>query len=243
MYGKYMILERLQLEVDMNILIVEDHPSQRKLLLSALRANGYLADAAADAETGLAMLQNTKYDLIILDIMLPMLSGIEALKKIRSNKLPIRVIFLTAMDGVCDRVLGLDMGADDYLVKPFHLDELLSRVRALLRRPAHIQSDDVIAVGNLVLNVRNCEVAVNGEAFLLGLREARLLALLIQNSSNFVSKQKILNSIWGYFSEVEPNNVEIYIHRLRSSEFYAKANVTIETRRGVGYRLTVQSNA
>ncbi len=226
----------------MRLLLVEDNTILSEVLSTALIANGYHVDVAGDGETGFSLADNATYDLLILDIMLPGISGIELLKKIRRSSITAPAIFLTARDSVTDRITGLDSGADDYLVKPFSVDELLARIRALLRRPAYLKRSNILSVKDLKLDLDRCELIVRDETFKLSITEANLLALLIKNAGLFVSKERILNTVWGPFSEIEPNNVEIYIHHLRKNEFYKKMGMVIETRRGVGYCLQVKED-
>ena len=226
----------------MKILLIEENIYLRKLLLKIFSANNYQAEAASDGESGYDLLASATYDLVVLDIMLPGMSGLDLLRKIRKDSFSIPVIVLTARDAVSDRIRGLDLGADDCLTKPFSTDELLARIRALLRRPAKFQNDSSLSINALTLEMKNCEVCLGTDTFKLSITEALLLELLMKNVNNFVSKEMILNTIWNHCWNVEPNNVEVYIHRLRKSGFYSRSGIVIETSRGVGYRLRVKSD-
>ena len=221
----------------MKILLVEDDPSLRELICKALNANNFSVDTADNGESGYKMLFESIYDLIILDIMLPLMSGIEILKKARENNNITPVIFLTAKDGVNDRIAGLDAGADDYLVKPFSIGELLARIRALLRRPYLIKNNNMLEISGLMLDMDNYELRFMGEVMKLPIKEANILRLLIKNANKFIQKDVFLNTIWSFYGDVGINNVEVYISRLRKYDLIRKSGVRIETRWGVGYRI------
>jgi len=225
----------------MKILLIGDNIYLRKLLLKIFSANDYQVDAASDDESGYDLLAGATYDLVVLDIMLPGIAGFDLLRKIRMDSFLVPVIALTVPDAVSDRILGLDLGADDCLTKPFSADELLARIRALLRRPAKFRNDALLSINALTLEMKSCEVHLGTDTFKLSVKEALLLELLMKNANKFVSKNMILNTIWNHCWNVEQNNVEVYIHRLRKSGFYSKSGIIIETSRGVGYRLRVKS--
>jgi len=182
------------------------------------------------AETGI-------YDVIILDRNLPSIEGVEILKHLRTKRITTPVIFLTAKDTISNRVEGLDAGADDYLVKPFSKDELLARVRALSRRSENLQTSDMLCVGSLCLDIRSCEVSTDGEYVKLTVTEAQLLELLMRNQGQVLTKEQILDRIWGFDKDVEIKNVELYIFYLRKKIPFEKSGVSINTVRGIGYCL------
>ncbi len=221
----------------MRILLVEDETRLADALEQILKKQGYLVDVTCDGATGQDMAETGIYDVIILDRMLPNLEGVEILKHIRAKRMTTPVIFLTAKDSVSSRIEGLDAGADDYLIKPFSKDELLARVRALARRSEHLQISDAICVSSLYLDIRSCEVFIGEEKRNLTLTEAQLLELLMRNRDQILTKEQILNRVWGFNKEVEIENVELYIYYLRKKINFEKAGVSIHTVRGIGYCL------
>ncbi len=217
----------------MKLLIVEDEDKLVEALSYVLKKNGYAVDAALDGETGIEMASTGIYDIIVLDRMIPNLDGLSLLKEIRSLGLDTPVLFLTAKDAPKDRVEGLDAGADDYLVKPFFTGELLARLRALTRRKNKELIGNTIEAAGLVFDPLRCEVTKGNEVIHLTLKESLLLELLIRNYGRVITKENILEKVWGYNSDIELANVDLYIHYLRK-----KLNVSsIKTVRGVGYYL------
>lgn len=222
----------------MRLLLVEDEKRLSDALVYILKKNKFSVDAAYDGETGEDMALTGIYDLIILDRMLPVKDGIDLLKNIRAQGINTPVLFLTAKDTVENRVEGLDAGADDYLIKPFSNDELLARVRALSRRRGEILSHKDLRAGNLVLDTTQCKAAFGGSSPVkLTLKECQLLELLIKNKGQVITKEQILDRIWGFEMDADFNNVEIYVHYLRKKLDCAAANIRIATIRGIGYCL------
>ena len=221
----------------MRILLVEDEIRLAEALEQILKKQGYLVDLADDGSIGRDMAETGIYDVIILDRNLPDVEGIEILKHLRNNRITTPVIFLTAKDTVSNRVEGLDAGADDYLVKPFFKEELLARVRALSRRSENLQTSDKLCVASLHLDIRLCEVSINKEKIKLTTTEAQLLELLMRNQGQVLTKEQILNKIWGFDKDVEMKNVELYIFYLRKKIPLEKSGVAIQTVRGIGYSL------
>lgn len=222
----------------MRLLLVEDEVSLADALAHILKKNKYEVDTFYDGEEGLDNALLNIYDLIILDRMLPSLNGVDILKGIRQAKLKTPVIFLTAMDGIYDRVTGLDHGADDYLVKPFSMDELLARIRALLRRKENdIQLIDEIAIGNVVYTPSALTAVIGSIEKKLTFKEGQVLEYMIINKNIVLSKDKLFDKIWGFNSESDTTIVEIYIHNLRKKVAIESSGIVIETIRGVGYRL------
>ncbi|MDP4183364.1 MAG: response regulator transcription factor [Bacillota bacterium] len=207
-----------------------------------LEDNNYSVDVAFDGENGQYMAESGIYDLILLDRMLPIKEGLKVLKAFRKNGIMAPVLLLTAKDTVDDKVEGLDAGADDYLVKPFSSKELLARIRALSRRQSdHLQSDK-LKVGTLELDMNRCEVIdINGK-IKLTYKEAQLLELFIRKKGQVISKEYILDKVWGMSSFVELNNIEIYIHYLRKKLNPDSCHIQIETIRNVGYCLREDLN-
>lgn len=219
----------------MRLLLIEDEERLADALSYMLRKNKYGVDVAFDGETGQAMAETGVYDLIILDRMLPYKEGVEVLKDLRLKNILTPVIILTAKDAVSDRVEGLDAGADDYLIKPFAMDELLARIRALSRRPLNLLQEDCLEYSGVVLNPLQSEMIIKGETCKLTPKESLLLELFMRHPGQVFSKEKILDNVWGMDSEVERNNVEIYIHYLRKK--LEPSGVRITTVRSIGYCL------
>jgi DNA-binding response OmpR family regulator len=192
-------------------------------------------DVVNDGIEGKILSENDVYDVIILDIMLPGISGLEILRSIREAGKNVPILLLTAKDDTKDKVKGLNMGADDYLVKPFETEELIARVRALGRRPWEVYSDNVIRFVNIALNINTGELIVDEFPSKLTAKEAQLLEMFIRNPGMTISKDQILDRIWGIESSVMENSVEIYVHYLRKK--ISKSKVYIKTIRGLGYVL------
>ena len=221
----------------MRILLVEDETRLADALAQILKKQGYLVDVTGDGAVGQDMAETGIYDVIILDRMLPNIEGVEILKHLRASRITTPVIFLTAKDAVSSRIEGLDAGADDYLIKPFAKDELLARVRALSRRSENLQTSDTICVASLCLDMRSCEVSIDAEKVKLTTTEAQLLELLMRNRGQVLTKEQILDRIWGFDKDVEIKNVELYIFYLRKKIAFEKGGVAINTVRSVGYSL------
>ena len=221
------------------ILLVEDEEKLARMVELELKYEGYQVDKAADGRTGLDMAQAGDYDLILLDIMLPALNGMEVLRRLRRESL-VPVIMLTARDTVMDKVAGLDAGADDYITKPFAIEELLARIRAALRNKAEGASEvpgqvGKLMAGPLTMDVDRHEVSVNGQEVELTRREFDLLRYLLENKEKVVTREVLLDNVWGFDFVGETNTVDVYIRFLRSKideRFHIKL---IHTVRGVGY--------
>jgi DNA-binding response OmpR family regulator len=220
----------------MRVLLVEDNRRLSDSLRLSLVDEGYAVDVAYDGQEGEELAELTPYALIILDVMLPRRSGIEVCRSLRNHHIKTPILMLTARDALEDRVLGLDSGADDYLVKPFEMEELRARLRALLRR----ESDDksgLITVADLTLDPATHFVQRNGQSIELTSREYALLEYLIRNPNRLITRQMAENHLWSTDATVMSNVVDVYIRRLRrkiDDPFQVKL---IETIRGSGYRL------
>ena len=215
----------------MKLLLIEDELKLSEALTVLLKRSGYTVDTALDGLTGLKMACTNLYDVIILDRMLPHLDGLSALKQMKKTGVTAPILFLTAKDAPSDRVEGLNAGADDYLIKPFFTEELLARIKVLLRRTDKKASKDTISVGNLTLHILHGEAMKGTEKIQLTVKEAALLSLLMHNVGQVITKERIMEKIWGYDSEANISNVDLYIYYLRK-----KLNVTnIKTIRGIGY--------
>ena len=226
----------------MRLLLIEDEKRLSDALVMILEDNKYSVDTAYDGESGQDMAETGIYDVIILDRMLPIIEGVEVLKAIRNKGIKTPVLFLTAKDSVENRVEGLDAGADDYLIKPFATKELLARVRALSRRQAVDIQEENLKAGLLTLDVMRCEVTSSGEIIRLTFKEAQLLELFFRKKGQVITKEQILDKVWGLETVVEMNNIEIYIHYLRRKLNPKTCGIVIETIRNIGYILKEDIN-
>ncbi len=221
----------------MRLLVIDDNQRLSEYVGVALRGQGFAVDSVesgADAEAAIA---TTAYDAIILDLGLPDIDGLAWLTEVRKRLNQTPVLILTARDGVQDLVLGLNSGADDYLRKPFEVEELVARIRALLRRPGHALGIQ-LTQGNVALNTNTRELTINGVLVDLGRRECGALEILLRRADRVVTKSAIEEAIYGFGEELASNAIEVLIHRLRKRMQDAQANVHIHTLRGVGYMLT-----
>jgi len=219
------------------ILLVEDNQRLSDSLKRSLVNNGgYVVDTAYDGAEGEELAMVTEYDLIILDVMLPIKDGFEVCRSLRENNINIPILMLTARDALSDRVTGLDSGADDYLVKPFEIEELHARLRALLRRESP-DKNTVLKIADLTLDPATHVVERAGQAVELTAREYALLEYLMRNSNRLVTRRMIENSLWSYESTVASNVVDVYIRRLRRKVDDPFEVKLIETIRGSGYRI------
>ena len=225
----------------MRVLLVEDEIPLAAALGKIFEKNKILVDVVNDGIEGKLLSENDVYDVIILDIMLPGMTGLEILRSIRESGKNVPILLLTAMDNTQDKVNGLNMGADDYLVKPFVTEELVARVRALGRRPWEVYQDNVIPFFNISLNINTGELYIDGTLNKLTAKEAQLLEMFIRNPGMTISKEQILDRIWGIESLAMENSVEIYVHYLRKK--LDKSKACIITIRGLGYVLKEKENA
>jgi len=221
----------------MRILMVEDEKYTARAVAEILKKNHYAVDLAYDGEDGLDYALTDVYDIIILDIMLPKKDGLTILKEIRAAGIDAPVILLTAKGQIEDKVKGLDLGADDYLPKPYHTDELLARLRALNRRKPEFHSEGILAFGDIQLSPHELMLACGERQLKLKLKEAQILELLMNHKSQIISKNTIIERVWGYDTEAEDNHVEIHISRLRRALADIQSHVEIRAVRGAGYTL------
>jgi heavy metal response regulator len=222
----------------MRILIVEDEKSLADIIKKGLEEEDYAVDVAYNGEDGLFMAENEPSDLIILDIMLPIVDGMTILKKIRKAGVKTPVLMLTAKDTLTDKVSGLDSGADDYLTKPFHFEELLARIRALFRRNSEVNTS-VIEIGDLAINMASHEVKRGGEEILLSAREYTLLELLAINKNKVLSRTYISEHIYDYDFDLDSNVIDVFVNRIRNKIDRGYETKLIHTVRGAGYMLKV----
>ncbi len=218
------------------ILIVEDEVKIARFVTLELEHEGYEVQAAHDGRTGLTLCESWQPDLLILDLMLPELSGIEVCRRLRQTS-DVPIIMLTAKDDVSDKVMGLDMGADDYMTKPFAIEELLARIRAALRKRGSGErpEEPLLSAGPLTMDVERHTVAVSGTPVELTRREFDLLHHLLENKGRVLSREALLDSVWGFDFVGETNSVDVYIRFLRSKIDEAFGIKLIHTVRGVGY--------
>lgn len=219
-------------DIGMRILYVEDEKFLAEAVIHMLKKNKIAVDWAADGEEGLALALKPNYDCIVLDIMLPNVSGLEILRTIRARGVTTPVIMLSALGEVEDKVKGLENGADDYLAKPFKTTELVARINAVCRRPA-MQEQKELKYGDLVYNCN--ERTLNGTT--ITDKEAEIIEILMKNPGSTVTKRQILAHVWGADAEFEENYVEVYVSYLRKKIKESGAAVAIKTIRGLGYKL------
>jgi DNA-binding response OmpR family regulator len=222
----------------MRILVVEDEHKIAGAIKKGLEQEKYAVDVEYDADSGYGAALNEPYDLMIIDRMLPgTMEGIEIARKLREKKIHTPILLLTAKDQVRDRVAGLNAGADDYLVKPFSFEELLARVRALLRRPAEAKST-VLKVGDLSLDTTNYQLKRGGKSIILSSKEFALLEYLMRNAGQVLSKDNIIAHVWNFDADILPNTVEVYIGYLRNKiDKPFKSKPLLHTLRGFGYKI------
>lgn len=220
----------------MRILVVEDEPSLLKSITRRLCEEGYSVDAAEDGEEGQDFIEATEYDCIILDIMLPVIDGLALLRWLRNEHIKTPVLILTARDAIEDRVKGLDLGADDYLTKPFSFDELLARIRALLRRQNE-SKETVLKAADLTLDTISHTVSRDGNDIELTAREYAILEYLLRNKGRLLTRSQIADHVWNYDFEGNSNIVDVYIRYLRKKIDDGFNSKLIHTVRGSGYIL------
>jgi heavy metal response regulator len=218
----------------MRILVVEDEKKVASFIKKGLEEDYYSVDVALDGKEGSRLALSEEYDLIILDIMLPFIDGISILKNIRNEKNPTPVLMLTAKDNVEDKVLGLDAGADDYLSKPFAFDELLARVRALLRRNS-TEKRAILAAGDLELDTQTHKAFRGGTEIQLTPREYAILEYLLRNKNRVISRTLLSEHVYDYHFDSDTNVIDVYINKLRNKIDKGFYNPILQTVRGVGY--------
>ncbi len=221
----------------MKLLLVEDDIEISELLTEVLNAERYIVDVAADGEEGWDFVEFCDYDLIMLDIMLPKLNGVDLCRRLRAKDYQMPIIMLTAKDSTEDQISGLDAGADDYVVKPYKLGELLARIRALLRRRT-VSASPILRWGDLSLDSNTCKVTYKERTLKLTPKEYGLLELFLRNGNNLLSRSKILDNLWSFEEPPDENTVKAHMRRLRKKLSQAgAADDFIETVYGLGYRL------
>ncbi len=218
----------------MRILVVEDEKDMNAIIVKKLRSEGYSVDACFDGEEGLSYIKSTEYDVIILDVMMPKRDGFSVVKEMRQLKIATPVIFLTARDAVSDRVVGLDLGANDYLVKPFSFEELLARIRVMTRHHAG-KISNILTIADLELDCSAKSVKRSGNYIALSAKEYAILEYMMYNIGKVLSRDTIENHIWNYGYDGGTNVVDVYIRYLRKKIDENYDNKLIHTVRGSGY--------
>ena len=222
----------------MRVLMVEDEKYTARAVAEILKKNNYAVDLACDGEDGLDFALTGVYDIIILDIMLPKKDGLTILKEIRGAGIDTPIILLTAKGQIEDKVKGLDLGADDYLPKPYHTDELLARLRALSRRKPEFSGEGLLVFGDIQLSPHELTLVCGKRQIKLKLKEAQILELLMSHKNQILSKNTIIERVWGYDTDAEDSHVEIHVSRLRKAIGDIRSGVEIRTVRGAGYILS-----
>lgn len=225
----------------MKLLYAEDEISMSEAVVDILTYHKYTVDAVYDGEAALDMALAEEYDGIILDIMMPKMTGIEVLQRLRRSGCRVPILLLTAKSEIEDRIYGLDEGADDYLPKPFAMGELLARIRAMLRRREEF-SPDIIEYGNISLNTKSYELCSGEQSFPLSNLEYKLMELLMINKGIYLSSEDLLVKVWGYDTDAEIGVVWVYISYLRKKLSALGADITISAKRNIGYTILPKDN-
>lgn len=220
----------------MRLLVVEDEKDLNSIIVKNLEAEGYIVDSCYDGEDAVIYMTTIDYDAVILDVMIPKMSGFEVLKKVREMKIETPVLFLTARDHVDDIVFGLNIGADDYMVKPFSFDELMARLRVIVRRKPEVR-ENIYTCGDLILNVNTRLVTRQGREISLSPKEYAILECLIRNKNIVLTRAQIESNIWDMDYSGESNVIDVYIRYLRKKIDDDFDEKLIQTVRGVGYML------
>ena len=226
----------------MKILIIEDEYSLADAISETLKKENFMTNIITDGEEGENEALTGVYDLILLDIMLPNKDGFKILDSLQKAKIETPVIILTAKSEIYDKLNGLENGADDYITKPFHIKELVARIKVVLKRKTDVRDLSIIQYEDLSLNLRNGKISCQNNEITINGKELELLEILMINKNQAVSRELLADKIWGYNSDAEYNNVEVYISFLRKKLKLLKSKVEIKTVRGIGYILEVQND-
>ena len=224
----------------MKILIIEDEYNLADAIASMLKSKKYSVDIKTDGRSGLDEALTDLYDLIILDVMLPYINGFEILKELKNSKINSKVLMLTAKNNIDDKMEGFNNGADDYLTKPFHMEELLARVNIQLRKNK-ITNDDVMKLGDISLNIKSMELSNNNYKVKIIGKEFQLLELLMNNPNQVLSKEQLFIKIWGYDTECDINTLEAYVSFIRKKLKLVKSKINLKAIRNMGYVLEVNN--
>ncbi len=226
----------------MRILIIEDEFALADAVAETLKKEKFLVDIRTDGEEGEYEALTGIYDLIILDVMLPNKNGFEILETLKKEKIKTPIIMLTAKSEMDDKLQGLENGADDYITKPFHIRELVARVKVILRRNKNVEELNCIEYSDLKLDLDKCQIKCRENSIIINGKELELLQLLMLNKDQVVNRENLANKIWGYDSDAEYNNVEVYISFIRKKLKLLKSKVRIKAIRGVGYKMEVEND-
>lgn len=226
----------------MKILIIEDEYSLADAIAETLKKENFSCNIVTDGEEGENEALTDVYDLILLDIMLPSKNGFEILNNLRQENIDTPIIILTAKSEINDKLNGLENGADDYITKPFHMKELLARVKIALKRKANTQNTEYLEYEDLKLDMRTGKMISNNNEITINGKELDLLEILLLNKNQIVSRESFANKIWGYNSDAEYNNVEVYMSFLRKKLKLIKSKVKIKAVRGIGYKLEAEND-
>ncbi|MCQ2978656.1 MAG: response regulator transcription factor [Clostridia bacterium] len=222
----------------MRVLLIDDEVKLTDALSFMLKKDGYAVDIANDGLSGYDHAESGIYDVIVLDVMLPYKDGLTILKELRENEINTPIIMLTAKNSVEDKIKGLDLGADDYLPKPFSIEELLARIRALSRRKdTELSNINDIKVRNMTLMPNECLLKINNEEIKLKFKEMQIIEMLMNNFNRTVTREMLLDKVWGYDKDVDVNNIEAHVCFLRKKINFHDAGLKLETVRGIGYCL------
>ena len=221
----------------MKVLIIEDEYSLADAIAETLKKENFIVEIITDGEDGENEALTNIYDIILLDVMLPNKNGFEILKELRKEKLETPIIMLTAKSEIYDKLNGLENGADDYITKPFHMKELVARIKVILKRNSKIEDTSVLEFKDLKLNTKTGKIISNNNEITINGKELELLETLLLNKNQITNREILANKIWGYDSDAEYNNVEVYISFLRKKLKILKTKVKIKSVRGIGYKM------
>ncbi|MGN1298376.1 MAG: response regulator transcription factor [Candidatus Scatovivens sp.] len=221
----------------MKILIIEDEYSLADAIAETLKKENFIVEIITDGQEGEDEALTNIYDLILLDVMLPHKNGFEILKQLRKNKILTPVIMLTAKSEIYDKLNGLENGADDYITKPFHMRELVARVKVILKRNSNLENTEIIAFADLKLDLKTGKLSCEENEITINGKELELLETLLVNRNQIMNREMLANKIWGYDSDAEYNNVEVYVSFLRKKLKLLESNVKIKAIRGIGYKM------
>ena len=223
----------------MKILIIEDEYSLADAIAETLKKENFIPKIVTDGQEGEDEALTNIYDLIILDVMLPNKNGFEILKTLRKEKIETPIIMLTAKSEIYDKLNGLENGADDYITKPFHMKELIARVKIILKRSSNIEDTNILEYNDLKLDLKTGTLKCNDNEISINGKELDLLEILLLNNKQIMDREVLASKIWGYDSDAEYNNVEVYVSFLRKKLKILKSNVKIKAVRGIGYKMEV----
>jgi len=224
-----------QAESKQKILVVDDEASIRRILETRLKMAGYAVITAEDGEEAVELFNKTNPDLVILDVMMPVMDGYEVLSKLRRKNISVPILMLTAKDGLNDKLKGFELGADDYVSKPFERAELLARIEAIIRRSSKNYGDNTLKFQDLILNLKSREVSIGNEKLILQGKQFDLLEYLIKYQNTIITKEQIFDKIWGFDSDTTTNVVEVYASGLRKELKKYGYDKYLKTIRSVGY--------